>query len=107
MCAYLLEYGGLAAATVLALCMPSNFPCFFCCLLTYFKINFSSISTTHMRGSRKFCQEGPTLMFFFFGFFGFFWGGGLVDEGREDLNKRAIICPPAKRHLNGVLLACQ
>ena len=34
----------------------------------------------------------------------------LVDEGREDPNtthyKQAIIGPPAKRHLNGVLLVC-
>ena len=45
-----------------------------------------------MRGSRKFRQRGPTLTFFFW------WG----ERGSK---KRAIIGPPAKRHLNGVSLA--
>ena len=43
-----------------------------------------------MRGSRKFCQRGPTLTF-------------LVDGG-EGVSKyhynRAIIDPPAKRHFD-------
>ena len=45
----------------------------------------------------SYVRGGPTLTTFFF----------LVDEGREDPNTtsmRAIIDPPAKRHLNGVLL---
>ena len=46
-----------------------------------------------MRGSRKFCQRGPTLTPF------------LVDDGREDPNTttlymRPIIGPPVKHHLN-------
>ena len=52
-----------------------------------------------MRGSRKFCQRGSNFDVCFF----------LLLEGREDPNKyhyeRAIIDPPAKRHLNGVSLA--
>ena len=53
-----------------------------------------------MRGSRKFCQRGSNFDDVF-----------LVDEEREDPKyhyKRAtIIDPPAKRHLNGVSLACR
>ena len=51
-----------------------------------------------MRGSRKFCQRG------------FNSGKVFFNEGKEDANsteKRAIIGLPGKRHLNGVLLACQ
>ena len=50
----------------------------------------------------SFVRGGPTLTFFLFVF--------LFDEGREDPNTTisgAIIGPPAKRHLNGVLLACR
>ena len=54
-----------------------------------------------MRRSRKFCQRGSNFDNFFL----------IADERRKDpkttIIKRAIICPPAKRHLNGVLLACR
>ena len=69
-----------------------------------------------MRGSRKFCQRGSNsatlTTFFFFSFF----------KRREDPNitkigpssapqrnavYRAIVGPPAKRHLNGVWLGCR
>ena len=55
---------------------------------------------SYMRGYRKLCQRGSNFdVFFLFIFF-------LIDEGREDKKyhyKRAIIGPPAKRHLlNGV-----
>ena len=52
--------------------------------------------------NRTFCQRGSNFDNFFFFF--------LVDEEREDPNttiRRAIIGPPAKRHLNGVSLACR
>ena len=54
----------------------------------------------NMRGTREFCQRGSnlTLTTFFF----------LVDDGEEGIQlprNRAIIGPPAKRHLNGVSLA--
>ena len=55
-----------------------------------------SITSGSMRGSRKFCQRGPYI-------------DKLFLEGRDDPSKynynRAIIGPPAKRHLNGVSLA--
>ena len=47
----------------------------------------------------SFVRGGPTLT-------GFFCCCFLVDEGRKDPDKRVIICPPAKRHLNGFWLAC-
>ena len=54
-----------------------------------------SITSGSMRGSRKFCQRGPNF-------------DKLFLEGRDDPRKyhfkRAIIGPPAKRHLNGVSL---
>ena len=48
-----------------------------------------------MRGSRKFCQRGSNFDGFFFGY------RFLVNEGRGPKYhlKRAIIGPPAKRHL--------
>ena len=53
--------------------------------------------------------RGVRLWKSFFFFFFFFLGGGGGLKGIEDPNqyhyKRAIIDPPAKRHLNGVLLA--
>ena len=48
----------------------------------------------------SFVRGGPTLTTFFY----------LVDEGRKDLNTTLNVQsldPPAKRHLNGVLLACR
>ena len=57
----------------------------------------------HMRGSRKFCWRGSTFDNDFFWF--------VTLEGREDPSqyyyKRAIIDPPAKRHLNGVSMECR
>ena len=57
----------------------------------------------NMRGSRKFCQRGSNFDKFFLLFF--------YLEGRDDPGKyrykEAIIGPPAKRHLNGVSLACR
>ena len=50
-----------------------------------------------MRGSRKFVRGGPTLTVF-------------VDEGRYDPNTTksgTSSGQPAKRHLNGVSLACR
>ena len=56
-----------------------------------------------MPRSRKFCQKGSNFELFFLR------GERIFFEGREDPNKcrykGAIIDPPAKRHLNGVLLA--
>ena len=46
----------------------------------------------------SFFRVGPTMTFLFCCF---------VDEGTKYHEKRAIIGPPAKRHLNDVLLACQ
>ena len=57
-----------------------------------------------MRGSKMFCQRGSNfdnVCFYWCLFF---------DEGRLDPNstkKITIIGPPAKRHLNGVSLACR
>ena len=46
----------------------------------------------YMGGYRKFCQRGSNF--------------GLVEKGWEKYHyKRAIIGPPAKRHLNRVSLA--
>ena len=54
-----------------------------------------------MRGSRTFLSEGVQLWRFLF-FFSW-WG-----EGDPNTTiRRAIIGPPAKRHLNGVSLACR
>ena len=47
-----------------------------------------------MRGSRKFCQRGPTFFLCF-----------LVDGGREDPNTTISgpsLAPPANRHENGI-----
>ena len=58
----------------------------------------SAIKKNGMRGSRKFCQRGPTLRVFLFLF---------LDNERERIQiplKVGYIGPPAKRHLNGVLL---
>ena len=55
-----------------------------------------------MRGSKKFVRGGPTVHVFIYYF--------LVDEGEGGSKyhyKRAIIGPPAKRHLNGAALACR
>ena len=69
-------------------------------------------TTKIMRRSRMFWQRGSNfedgffLRFFFF--FVLFLSVVSVDEGRTDPKyhyKRAVIDPPAKRHLNGVLLA--
>ena len=49
-----------------------------------------------MYGSRQFCQRGSNFENVF-----------LVDEGSKYHFKRAIIGPPAKRHLNCVSLACR
>ena len=52
-----------------------------------------------MRGSREFCHRGSKFeVFFCFG-----WGEG----GSKYTFKWATIGPPAKRHLNGILLACR
>ena len=48
-----------------------------------------------MRGSRKFCQRGPTLTSFFFKF----------DEGRKDPNTTISGPSTVAGHLNGVSLA--
>ena len=78
-------------------------------------------SKSTMRGSRKFCQRGSNfdkfcfVMFLFvfvcFVFVVFLGGGGAGRGGRDDPSKyhykRAIIGPPAKRHLNGFSLACR
>ena len=50
-----------------------------------------------MRGSRKFCQRGSKFDNVFFSW----WG----DRGSKCHYKWATIDPPAKHHLNGVLLA--
>ena len=52
-----------------------------------------------MRGTRKFCQRGPTLIVFFCLFF----RGATLKRPP----KRAIIGLPAKRHWNSVSLACR
>ena len=55
-----------------------------------------------MHGSRKFCQRESkfdNILYIFFSW----WGEG----GSKYHNKWAIIGPPEKRHLNGVLLACR
>ena len=54
--------------------------------------------TKCMRGSRRFRQRGSNYDIFF-----------LVDERIKipQYYKRANIGPPAKRHLNGVSLACR
>ena len=54
----------------------------------------------YMRWSRKFFQSGSNFFLFFF--FSFSWLG---ERGYKYHYKRAIIGPPAKRHLNGVSLA--
>ena len=54
----------------------------------------------HMRGSREFCQRGSIFVNFFFLSW---WGEG----GSKYHYKWVIISPPAKRHLNGVSLACR
>ena len=51
-------------------------------------------ATTVMRGSGKFCQKGSNF-------------DNIVLLMRGGHFKRAIIGPPVKRHLNGVLLACR
>ena len=58
-----------------------------------------------MRGARKFCQRGSKFdnVFFFFFFFFELMRGYRIQIPR--VYKRAIIRPPAKHHLNGVLLA--
>ena len=54
-----------------------------------------------MRRSRKFCQRGSNFdNVFCCCFFSWWWEGGSKYH-----YKRAIIGPPAKRHLNGVSLA--
>ena len=53
-----------------------------------------------MRGSGKFCQRGVQLWQVMLCCW---WGEG----GSKYHYERAIIAPPAKRHLNGVSLACQ
>ena len=59
----------------------------------------ASRSRSSCADPENFVRGGPTLNFFFFIFF---------LEWREDPNqyhyKGAIIHPPAKRHLNGILL---
>ena len=52
-----------------------------------------------MRGSRKLCQRGSKFVIVFFR-----WRG---ERGSKYHYKRAIINPPAKRHLNGISLACR
>ena len=52
-------------------------------------------------GSRKFCQRGSN----FEGFFLFVFLQ--LMRGAKYYDKWAIIGPPAKRHLNGVSLACR
>ena len=51
-----------------------------------------------MRGSRKFCQRGSNFDNVFLSW----WG----ERGSKYHHKQTIIGPPAKRHLNGVSLAC-
>ena len=51
-------------------------------------------------------KGGPSLTTLFF-FFGGGGGGGGVERGSECHLKLAIIGPPAKRHSNGVSLACR
>ena len=58
---------------------------------------------THARIQNFFVRGGPNLTLFVNFYF-------LIDVGREGsqyLYKQAIIDPPAKRHLNGVTLACR
>ena len=55
-----------------------------------------------MHGSRKFFQRGSNFFYVFFVCFFFSWVG---ERGSKYHYKRAIIGPPAKRHLNGVSLA--
>ena len=59
----------------------------------------SFIRNHYMRGSRKFCQRGSNLDNVFL-----VWWGGELSKYHY---KRAVFGPPAKRHLNGVLLACR
>ena len=58
-----------------------------------------------MRGSRKFVRGGPTLITFIFSFSFFF--SLMRGEDPKYHYWRANTGPPAKRHLNGVLLACR
>ena len=53
----------------------------------------------YMRGSRKFCQRGSNADNVFFSMMG--------EELSRYHYKRALFGPPAKRHLNGVSLACR
>ena len=63
----------------------------------HYKVTFE----WYMRGSRKFCQRGSNKVFFccFFSL----WGEG----GSRCQYKQALIGSPAKRHWNGVSLACR
>ena len=58
------------------------------------------VGTKFMRESRKFCQRGSKFdnVFFFS-----CWG----NKGSKNRFNWAIIGSPAKRHLNGVSLACR
>ena len=56
-----------------------------------------------MRRSRKFCQRGSNFHNVYCCCYFSWWG----EEGSKCHHKRAIICPPLKRHLNGVSLACR
>ena len=58
-----------------------------------------SPSSIIMRGSRKFCQRGSNFENAIFSW----WGEG----GPKYHYKRAVTGPLAKRHLNGVSLACR
>ena len=58
---------------------------------------------TVISGSRKFCKRGPNLTTFFFYFILSWWG----ERGSKYHCQRAITGPPAKRHWNGVSMACR
>ena len=63
----------------------------------YFVFVFVNDLYIGMLGTRTFYQRGSNFDSVF-----------LVDDGKKDPNttiRQAIICPPAKRHLNGVSLA--
>ena len=62
------------------------------------KVNDLPLNGLRMRGSRKFCQRGPTLTFYSFIFYFFF------DEGREDSNT-TISGPSTARQRNAIQMA--